>query len=159
MIAIRRYLIFLSVVVLIVLSGGCKGVENIRLTGADGFVFKGMENNMVTFSANIGVENPSGVGFTVHELNLKAIVDGIYLGTLTTPDRIKIQAHSDSSYRMNFSLQLANMLTGASTIYGLTRKKQVTIQMQGYVKARTWLTTKNVDINETQTVDVPSISR
>ena len=31
--------------------------------------------------------------------------------------------------------------------------------MQGYVKARSWFTTKKVDINETHLIDVPSFTR
>ena len=60
---------------------------------------------------------------------------------------------------MNFSLDLANILSGASTLYSLSRKKQVTLEMQGYVKARSWLTVRKVDVNEKQVVDVPSMSR
>jgi hypothetical protein len=149
----------IACLIIIILSGGCKGLENIEITGADGFAFKGMENNKVTFSANIGVKNPSALGFKVSEVNLKTIVDNNFLGTLTTADHVKVPARSDSSYRMNFSLELANMLTGASTIYSLTRKKQVTIEMQGYVKARSWFTTKTVDIHETRIVDVPPLYR
>ena len=56
-------------------------------------------------------------------------------------------------------MELANMLTGASTLYTFSRKKQVTVEMQGYVKARSWFTIKKVDINEKQLIDVPSFNR
>jgi LEA14-like dessication related protein len=137
------------------LLSSCKGVNDITFTGADGFELKGMENNAVQFAADVGVRNPSGIAFKVSEVNLKAIIDGNFVGTLTATGKIRVPAHSDSSYRMNFSLQLANVLTGASTLYSLSRKKQVTVDMQGYVKARSWLTTRKVDIQETQVIDVP----
>jgi len=137
------------------LLSSCKGVNDITFTGADGFVLMGMENNAVQFAADVGVINPSGIAFKVSEVNLKAIIDGNFIGTLTATEKVKVPAHSDSSYRMNFSLQLANMLTGASTLYSLSRKKQVTVDVQGYVKARSWLTTRKVEIQETQVIDVP----
>jgi hypothetical protein len=138
------------------LMAGCKGVEDIAMTGISGVEFKGMENNTLRFSVVVGVSNPSSVGFRVSEVNLKTQVDGNYLGTLTTTDKIRIPARSDTSYRMNFTLTMANMITGASSLFSLSRKKKVTIDMQGYIKARSWLTTKKTEIKESQTVDVPS---
>lgn len=140
------------------LFAGCKGVEDIKMTGISGFEFKGMENNAIRFAMRISVSNPSPVGFHVREVNLKTQVDGNYLGTLTTTDRIKIAAHSDTSYIMNFTLSLANIVTGASSLYGLSRKKQVNVDLQGYVKARSWLTTKKTRIKESHVVDVPSFN-
>ena len=143
----------------LLLLAGCKGIEDITMTGISGVEFKGMENNAITFSALVGVSNPSSVGFRVSEVNLKTQVDGNFLGTLTTTNKIRIPAHSDTSYRMNFTLTMANLITGASSLYSLSRKKQVTLDMQGYIKARSWLTTKKTEIKESHTMDVPSFNR
>jgi len=139
----------------IILLSSCKGVNDIKFTGADGFEFKGMENNAVNFAADIGVSNPSSIGFKVIEVNLKATIDGIFIGTLTATDKVKIPARSDSLYRMNFSLQLANLITGASTLYTLSRKKQVNADLSGYVRARSWLTVKKVEVQESRDIEVP----
>lgn len=137
------------------LLNSCKGLNDIEITGAGGFRIRGMENNAVSFAADIGVRNPSSVGFKVSEVNLKTTVDGNFIGTLSTPDRVKIPARSDSSYHMNFSLQFASLITSASTLYNLSRKKQVNVAMQGYVKARSGLVTKKIEVNETRLIDVP----
>jgi len=143
---------------LFVLSG-CNGVEDIDMTGISGVEFKGIEDNTVSFSAMVGVSNPSSASFRVSEVNLKTLVDGNFLGTLTTTDRIRIPAHSDSSYHMNFTLNMANILSGASSLYSISRKKQVNLGIQGYIKARSWLVVKKTEINESRLVDVPSLSR
>jgi len=143
----------------LLLMAGCRGVEDIAMTGISGFKFVGLENSTVRFSAVIGVSNPSSVGFRISELNLKTQVDGNFLGTLSTTDRIRIPAHTDTSYRINFNLSMANMITGASSLYGLSRKKQIKIDLQGYVKARSWLTTKKTEIKESRIIDVPSFDR
>ncbi len=145
-----------ALLLLLLAASACKGLNDIQITGADDFKLKGIDNNAVTFSVSIGVINPASVGFKVSEVNLKAVVDDNFIGTLTSPDKIKIPARSDSSYHMNFSLELANLITGASTLYGISRKKQVTVGLQGYVKARSWLTTKKVEVRETQIIDVPA---
>ena len=148
-----------STLLLILLLTACGKVSDIEITGISGFEFKGMENNAVSFSATVGVSNPSSVGFTVSEVNLKTIVDGNFIGTLSADEKIRIRANSDTSYHMNFSLTMANILTGASSLYSLSRKKQVKIEMQGYVKARSWFTVRKVDILESQVIDVPSMGR
>ncbi len=148
-------LLLLSIIVV----AGCKGVEDIAMTGISGVEFKGIEDNTVSFSAMVGVSNPSSASFRVSEVNLRTLVDGNFLGTLTTNDRIRIPARSDSSYHVNFNLNMANILSGSSSLYNISRKKQVNLEVQGYIKARSWLVVKRTEINETRLVDVPSLNR
>jgi LEA14-like dessication related protein len=148
------YLLILSALLL-----SCKGVEDISFKGVNNVALIGMEDNRINFSADIAVFNPSTVGFRIREVNLKTSIDGIFLGTLTTNEPVKINARSDTSYHAVFSLELANIITGASTLYGLQRKRQVTVEMQGFVKASSWLTSRKVDVLEKQLIDVPQFSR
>lgn len=153
---VRNYALLLLIPLLIL---SCKGVNDISFTGVDDFEFRGLENNKISFSASVGVSNPSSIGFKVSEVNLKTSIDGVYIGTLTSGNTIRVAARSDSSYKMDFTINLANLLTGASTLYNASRKKKVEVEMNGYVKARSWLTVKKVDVNEKQLIDVPSINR
>ena len=148
-----RSLLLLSL--LLSLLPSCKGLRDIEITDVAGFKMRGIENNAVTFAADIGIRNPASVGFKVSEINLKTTIDGNFIGTLTSPERVKIPPRSDSTYTMNFSLELANIITSASALYNLSRKNQVNVVMQGYVKARSGLMTKKVDVNETRLMDVP----
>jgi LEA14-like dessication related protein len=134
----------------------CKGIHDVEITDVSGFELKGMEDNNLRFAANIGVHNPSAIGFRISEINLKAIVDGNFLGTLNTIDRIKIPARSDSTYRLTFTLKFNNILTSASTLYNLSRQKQAKVEMQGYVKARSGFATRKVDVSENRIIDIPS---
>jgi LEA14-like dessication related protein len=140
----------------ITVFSGCKGIDDIEITDVSGFELKGMEDNNLRFTANIGVHNPSAIGFKVSEVNLKAIIDGNFLGTLNTTDRIKIPARSDSTYRLTFTLKFNNILTSASTLYSLSRQKQAKVEMQGYVKTRSGFATKKVDVLESRIIDIPS---
>jgi LEA14-like dessication related protein len=143
---------------LIVIISGCKGIEDIAMTGVSDFRFKGINNDVISFSAVVGVSNPSRVGFHVSEVNVKTMADGNYIGTLSTTDKIRIPARSDTSYRMNFTLKLANVLTGASSLYSLSRKKEVLVELQGYVKSRSFLATHKTNIKESRKVAVPSMN-
>jgi LEA14-like dessication related protein len=152
-----KYLTPLWCLAALLVLTSCKGVTDIEVTGADGFEYKGMDNNSLLFSVNIRMHNPSSLTFRIREVNLKTVVDGNYLGTISTNDKIKVPAQSDSSYRVTFNLQLTNLLTGASTIYSLSRKEVVTVEVQGYVKARSMLVVKKVDVLESRVVEVPRI--
>jgi LEA14-like dessication related protein len=144
---------------LTLLLTSCKGVDDIRFIGVDDFVFKGMENNKVNFSASIGVSNPSTMGFKISEINLKTSVDGVFIGTLSSSDMIKVPSRTDSAYHMNFSVDLANLISGASTLYNASHQKKVDVELRGYVKARSWFMVRKVDVNEKHLVDVPSFNK
>ncbi len=153
--SLNRYILPLLALVLMM---SCKGVDDIRFTGVSNVKFLGIQDNIVNFTADIGVHNPSTASFKIKEINLKTTVDGSFIGTLSTINPVKIKAKSDSSYHADFSLELANMLTSATTLYSLMNKKQVTVEMKGFVTARSFFAFKKVDVSEKQTVDVPRLS-
>jgi hypothetical protein len=154
-----RNLVKLSPVILILLLASCSDIHDITLKGMDNVQLKGIEDNNIKFSADVTMFNPSSVNFRISEVNLKMIVDGNFIGTLTLDEPMKIKAHSDTSYLGDFNLQLANMFTGAAALYGLKDKRQVTIDMQGFVRAKSWLVFRKIDIAEKRVVDVPTFSR
>ena len=144
--------------VVMTILGGCRGIDAIEVTSVDHFEFRGIADNIIIFSADIGVSNPSVVNFKVNEINLRTIADGNYLGSLTNYESIKIPAHSDSIYSMLFNLRLSNILSGASTLYTISRQRKVNIELQGYVKSRSGIFTKKLDVQESQIVDVPRLN-
>ena len=139
------------------LLNGCKGLDAIEITGVDHFEFKGIEDNIIHFATDVAVSNPSGVAFRVRDINLRATVDGSYLGSLTNDEVIRIPARSDSVYNMDFNLRLTSIFSGVSVIISLSRKKEVDVELQGYVKSRSGLVTKKVDVQESMRVEVPEL--
>jgi len=148
--------LLLPILLLLIIS--CKGVDEISFTGVENVELLGVENNIVNFSGDIGIYNPSSASFRIREVNLKTSVDGNFIGTLMTDNPVRIKAKTDSSYHADFSLELANLVSGATTLYGLSRKKQVTVEMQGFVRARSWLAFRKIDVAEKRLIDVPSFN-
>jgi LEA14-like dessication related protein len=155
----RRNLIIILPLVLVLIFSSCGNVEDISLKGVDHVQLKGIENNDVKFTAEVIMYNPSSVNFRIREVNLKMIVDGNFIGTLTLDKPLRIKAKSDTSYLADFNLQLANIFTGASALYSLREKKQVTVDMQGFIRAKSWLVFRKIDVAEKRLVDVPTFSR
>lgn len=139
------------------LLNGCKGLENIEITGVDHFEFRGIEDNTILFTTDVAVSNPSAVAFTVRDINLRAMVEGNYLGSLTNDETLRIPARSDSVYNMDFNLKLTNVFTGASMFLSLSKQKEVNVELQGYVRSRSGLVTKKVEVQESMSVEVPEL--
>ena len=141
---------------MLVLSA-CKNIDHIEIKGIDKVIFQGIQDNTVYFSAGLKVCNPSGINFKLKEVNLKTVANGDFLGTLNCTDEVKIYARSDSVYMVPLSLKLANIFTGASTLYKLSRLKKVNMEVKGYVRVRTFLISKKIEVSESQMLDVPKI--
>lgn len=145
--------------VLILALASCGDIKDITFKGVDHVQLKGMDNNSVKFSADVSMFNPSSVNFRVSEVNLKMTVDGNFIGTLSIDEPLRIKANSDTSYLADFNLQLANLFTSATALYGMKNKRTVALDIQGYVKAKSFLVRRKIDIAEKRVIDVPSFSR
>lgn len=143
------------VFILTLVLTGCKGIESIEITSIDNFKLIGIEENTIMFSAEVGVFNPSGLAFKVREVNLRTLAEGNYLGTLVNNEIIKIAARSDSVYNIFFNMKLANILKSTSMLYGISKQDQMNVELQGYVKSRSGLATKKVDVHENLIIEVP----
>ena len=136
---------------------GCKGLEEIEITGVDHFEFRGIEDNTILFTTDVAISNPSAVAFTVRDINLRAMVEGNYLGSLTNDETVRIPARSDSVYNMDFNLRMTNIFTGASLFLSLSKQKEVNVELQGYVRSRSGLVTKKVEVQESMNIEVPEL--
>ena len=151
----------LQVAVILCIAGlalnGCKGLDAIEITDVDHFDFKGIEDNIIHFTTDVTVSNPSAVAFRVRDINLRAVVDGNYLGSITNDETIRIPAHSDSVYNMNLNLRLTNMFSAASIFFSFSKQREVDVELQGYVKSRSGLVSKTVDVEESMRIEVPQL--
>jgi hypothetical protein len=152
----NRVACFLLAFSLFVLSS-CKDIDNIEIKGVEKVSFRGIENNTVYFSAGLNVSNPSKVNFRIKEVNLATVADGDFLGTLQCDEDVKIASRKDSVYMVPLSLKLGNIFTGAASLYKLSRQSRVKLEVKGYVRVRSGLVIRKIDISRSQFVDVPKM--
>jgi LEA14-like dessication related protein len=152
----RLYILIGFLPCMLILSA-CKNIENIEIKGIDKVVVQGFQDNKIYFTAGLKVYNPSGVSFKLREINLKTVADGSFLGTLQCTDEIKVMARADSVYMVPLNLRLANIFTGASSLYRISRQKKVKLELQGYVRVKTFLISRKIEISESQVIDVPKL--
>ena len=151
----KNYYTCLLLLLSLTIMNSCKSFDNIELKGVERVTFQGIENNIVHFSAGLRVYNPSGANFKIKEVNLKTVANGDFLGTLSCDDGVKIISRIDSVYMVPMNIRLTNIFSGASTLYKLSRLDKVKLEVKGYVKVRSFLITKKIDVAESQILDVP----
>lgn len=139
----------------LIMFASCSGIGEINVTSVDNFKIMGIDDNIVTFSADIGVSNPSAIGFRVREINVAASADGIYIGNLINTASLKIPAQTDSVYNMIFDMRLSNMLSTAGQLISLSHKDQVNVGFKGYIRSTSGLISRKTNIEDSRTVDVP----
>lgn len=130
----------------------CGKLSEVEIQGADNFKYNGFKDNYVSFQADIKVNNPSHHKITVKEINAKLLVNDIYLGRLQNAEVFHIMPVSDEYITVPFRLRIANVLTGLSTIARLYNQKNLKVEVNGYVIARTAIYRKKINISETTRV-------
>ena len=151
----KNTIAFFSLVLFVLVMTSCKSINNIEIKGVQKVSFHGIENNTVYFSAGIDIRNPSGISFRIKEVNLATAAGGDFLGTLQCNEAIKIASRKDSVYMVPLSLKLGNIFNGAAALYKLSRQSRAKLEVKGYVRVRSGLVTRKVDISRSQVVDIP----
>jgi LEA14-like dessication related protein len=125
----------------------------VEIRGADNLRYKGFKNNQVEFEADIQVFNPSHLKIKVKEINVKLLVNDMYLGRLQNAEEFQILPQSDESIRVPFRLRIANLFTGLAAISKLYNQKNLKVEVTGYVTAKTAFYRKKINVNEITYVD------
>ena len=131
----------------------CGKMNEIEIQGADNFKYSGFKDNHVEFEADIKVFNPSHHKIKVKEINVKLLVNDMYLGRLQNAKEFQILPHSDEYIRVSFRLRIANIFYGLSTISRLYNQKNLKVEVDGFVIAKTALYRKKLEVKEITYVD------
>ncbi len=146
----KSFFLMLGILLLFI---SCGEIQNIEIRGADNFKYKGFKGNHVQFEADIDVFNPSNHKIKVVEMDVKLLVNDMYLGRLQNSEDIVILPHTDGYITVPLSLRITNLFSGMGTINKLYNQHNLKVEVDGYVKARTAFITKKVKINKTTYVD------
>jgi len=153
----RKFITGLLLLVSLGMLSACRSLDDIQFKGIESVIFQGFENSTVRFSAQLHVSNPSGIGFKIKDVNLKTVANGDYLGTLHCDDVVKIASRADSVYSVPMSLKLGNLVTGAASLYKISRQRNVKMEVKGYVRVTTMFFSRTIEVSEARVLDVPKI--
>jgi len=131
----------------------CGKMNEVEIQGADNFRYKGFKDNQVQFEADIKVVNPSHHKIKVKEIDMKLMVNDMYLGRLQNAEEFQILPLSDEYIRIPFRLRITNIFTGISTISRLYNQKNLKVEVNGFVIAKTAFYRKRIEVNQVTYVD------
>ncbi len=146
----REYIIIGFLLLLLV---SCGKVDEIEIQGAGNFKYKGFSANAVEFEADIKVINPSRHKIKVREINMRLMVNDMYLGRLMNAEEFEIPPLSDEYITVPFRLRINNIFYGISTISRLYNQKNLKVEVDGFVIAKTTFYRKKLEVNQITYVD------
>ena len=136
-------------IILLLLLSCCADFKDIEVGEPDDIKIKGLRDNVVMLEVRIPVTNPSSFNFRIKEINIKTSVNNQYLGRLVSDNIIVIPAKSNEIYNFNLKLKIANIIQGISVMLDILRDNNVTFQVEGYIKIKSLLINKKINIKET----------
>jgi LEA14-like dessication related protein len=154
----NKIFLYIALLISFIALSSCGKINDIDLKNVSNVKVHQFENGTIYFSAGLQLLNPSSLSFRIKEFDIRIVANGDYLGHLRSTEEIKILSHSDSVYLVPMNLKLANIFTGAATLYRLSRMDKVKVEMQGYALIKTFIFSKKININEMRIVDVPRVS-
>ena len=140
-------------IILILLLSCCGNYKDIEVGEPDNVRIKGLRDNVLDLEVRIPVTNPSSVSFKIKEINLKTSVNDHYLGRLVSDQVIVIPANSNEIYNFNLKLRIANIIQGISVFLEILKDDNIKFQMEGYIKFKSLLIKKKINIKETIFID------
>jgi len=131
----------------------CGRINEVEIRGADNLRYNGFRDNHVEFEADIKVFNPSHHKIKVKEIDVKLLVNDMYLGRLQNAEEFQILPQSDEYIRVSFRLKIANLFSGISILSNLYNERNLKVEVNGFVTAKTAFYRKKIDVNEITYVD------
>lgn len=137
----------------VVLLTSCGKVEDIEIREVKSFEFKGIASNTANFSADILIFNPNRYKIKIKEIDVKVLADNTYIGRMICNEEVIIPSNSETLLNIPCGIRIANIFSGASTLYRLTNKNNVKVELDGTVTAQVKMIKKKIKINRSMTVD------
>jgi LEA14-like dessication related protein len=136
-------------IILLLLLSCCADFKDIEVGEPDDITIKGLRDNVLKLEVKIPVTNPSSFSFRIKEINIKTSVNNHYLGRLVSDHIIVIPAKSNEIHNLNLELKIANIIQGISIMLDILRDNNVTFQVEGYIKFKSLLINKKINIKDT----------
>jgi LEA14-like dessication related protein len=140
-------------IILLVLFSCCSDFKDIEIGEPENIAIKGIKDNMLRLEVKIPVANPGSFNIKIKEINLKTSVNNIYLGRLVSDHVIVIPAKSNEILDVYLNLKIASIIQGISIMLDILKDNNVTFQMEGYIKFKSLLINKKINIKETIFID------
>lgn len=140
-------------IILILILSGCANFEDVEVGDIKNLEFIGIKDNNIELKVDIPIINPNKFGFKIKEINVRTTINNYYLGRLLIDDVIVIPARSNKIHSLKCRLRISNIIQGLSVFFALIKQDKISIDIEGYVKFRSFLINRKIDIRETSVIN------
>lgn len=124
----------------------CKPLQDISVTGVDGFKLGAVTTNGIKGELNLVIKNPNKLRFTIYKSDFDVLLGNIKLGKASLKKRVRIGANSEKSYSFNLESSLENVnLVDIITLVASGKSKK--ISLNGNLKIGKFLLRKKYSVN------------
>ena len=119
--------------------------------GGETIKFQELNGREIKFTAGGNILNENGFAIKVKPSDLDAYIEGDYIGKVHLDQKIKMKRKQEAFIDAPFTATLAQGALLKAMKYA--NKDKIQIRLKGKVKVGVWFIGKNIDVNETRTID------
>ena len=130
------------------LFSSCLNVKPVELKEVKNVSISSIEDNKLNLEIELLIDNPNNKGFSVRDAELQISMGDVLLGELNEIKAFRIPAHSSKSHEIPLVVDLNHLEKNAKQLSKSLFKRGTSIHIKGYIKARSFLISKKIEIDE-----------
>ncbi|MGQ9846925.1 MAG: LEA type 2 family protein [Bacteroidales bacterium] len=147
-----KRLFFLGVFVIQILTS-CK-INEVEVKRFESVKFNNIGENKVNLELMIPVVNPNKFGFTIADIRLDLAINGKEIGSVKKTTKLRIPAKSNQTYPVGIELNIDKAVGNISSLSASLLKNRIGIKAKGYIKARKFIFTKKIPVDQNENVKI-----
>lgn len=156
----KKFIVFgivLKIVSFILFSSilsGCNSFDKVQIGEIQEVKVNGITGQNIFLEFKVPIENLSKLNIKISEVNIKAKVNGTYIGKVSNIEKMKITKKSNNVYSVKMKLKVAGLFGALNTLKILKNNNSAEVTLDGSIRAKFFGLNKKIAISEKQTVDL-----
>ena len=140
-----RTIVLISIISIFIFSS-CQ-VKEITIGNIEGISIVEMNKDYIDVDIMIPIKNPNNFGFKVTKADVNIEMNGVSLGKISKFKKVKIPANSNDTHKFSVRVKMKDLKQGGIAFLGSFLSNKAGLNMTGYIKARSFLVSKKIDID------------
>ena len=143
--------LYLIAILSVLFLSSCE-VKDITVGNIESISIVEMNKDYIDVDIMIPIKNPNNFGFKVTKADINLEMNGVSLGKISKFKKVKIPANSNDTHKFSVRVKMEDMKQGGLAFLGSLLSNKAGLNMKGYIKARSFLLTKKIDVDYNKNV-------
>ena len=122
-------------------------VKEVELVNIDSFNIVSIEKEDITIDVVAQIKNPNNFSFSITKVDLDIKFNNYFLGKINEIKKVSIKKNSNELQHLIFTFKLKDVMKGTIVFLPALLTNQANIEINGYVKASSFLMSKKIKVN------------